>query len=370
MFGNVKFDFNYDPVQIGYDSISMNFSYTDVCLSDSSGKLLFYCNGVYVANATDEIIQNGDSINAGYVEYVWDPGLATYGNQVPRGILALPSVSVVGQYYLIHSFLDTIPGQEGADVSKILTTLVDMNANNGQGKVLYKNEQLLSGSLSESLSATRHGNGRDWWLLVQKDSTNFFYQILLDSSGCHVTDSSYIGVAMPIGGQDQSCFSPDGTKFLYYGLGYGLSVFDFDRCTGTLSNPQYLPQSVVNDTGSGALGISVSPDSRFLYLGNEWKLLQLDLWSSNLQASIDTVAVLDGWQYGVPYRQNYFETSQLAPDGKIYIACGDVPVINIIDSPSVKGTGCHVIQHYPIGELAWCLPNYPNYRLGALTESQ
>ncbi len=370
--GNEKFDFNYNPVQIGFDSIAMNFAQTDVSISDSNGNLLFYSNGIYVANALGDTIANGDSLNAGYVPYVWNPLIEGDGYTLPQGLLALPNAYQPNQYYLVQSFLDTIPGSGGANIynAKILNTLVDMSANGGLGSVIYKNEPIINVECSFNLTAAKHGNGRDWWLILHKLSSTCYYVVLLDSTGFQIVDSVCRGPVDPSGDGGTICFSPDGSKFIYFGAAIGLSVFDFDRCTGALTNLQYIPSSTILTTGDIYLTCSVSPNSRFLYASNGYQLFQFDLWSNNLLGSLDTVAVLDGWFLVDSFLQNYFETSQIGPDGKIYISCGDLPVINIIDSPDLQGTACNVIQHYVMPEYAYSPPNYPNYRLGALTQSQ
>ena len=170
--GNVKLDFNYNPVQIGFDSITLNFQGTDVSFSDSNGKLLFYSNGVSVYNGLNEMMENGDSLNAGYIEDVWDTFYLIQGLPLSQAILALPHIGDPKQYYLIHSFGDSIPGTEGNGnyTNAILNTLVDMNANAGDGNVVYKNQPIISNDsgLNESLASVKHGDGRDWWLIAQR----------------------------------------------------------------------------------------------------------------------------------------------------------------------------------------------------------
>ena len=90
-------------------------------------------------------------------------------------------------------------------------------------------------------------------------------------------------------------------------------MLDFDRCTGTLSNPVRLDWDSVP---SGGGGVAVSPNSRFLYLSSGGTVQQYDLWASDLAASMQVVAVYDGTL--VPYPANFFQMMS-GPDGKIYI---------------------------------------------------
>lgn len=263
-FGNIKMDFDSLPVQPVYDSIGMNFLLTDVTMSDTNGNLLFYSNGIYVANYLDETIANGDSLDAGYVIYVWNPDLSLLGYKTPQGMIAIPDVANPNRYYLFHSFVDTGTDQ-GLYWSKILNTLVDMSANGGLGQVIYKNQPLVIDTLGYALQAVRHGNGRDWWLLVQKENTNCYYRILLDSAGPHVQpDLNCLGDSMPNGNLSRACFSPDGSKYVYLGAYSGLSIYDFDRCTGNLSNAINLPLPVIVASTWLGLGVAISPNNRYL----------------------------------------------------------------------------------------------------------
>jgi hypothetical protein len=238
-FGNNKFNFNDTPMQLQYDSLGMNFDFTSTIISGTSGNLLFYTNGIYVANWLDEKVENGDSLNAGYVSYVWDPSVALNGYRNIEGIISIPDISDGNRYYLIHSFEDSLPGTNGAGIygAKILVTLVDMSANGGLGQVIFKNQVLVSDSLGDEIQATRHGNGVDWWLLIQKRNSNCFYRILIDSLGCQVmADLACLGAVTPFGDLGAMCFSPDGSKFVHVSTSSGINIYDFDRCTGTLSN--------------------------------------------------------------------------------------------------------------------------------------
>jgi hypothetical protein len=377
--GVVKLDFNQNPVQVSFDSIATDFQATDVCFSDSNGNLLFYSNGTRVVNAHDNIIENGDSLNFGYLLYD-DAGYTidtVLGDVAPQGIIALPNPASGNQYYLVYAFGDTTPFVEGGGnyVAKILTALVDMQANGGLGQIIYKDSSILEGvgELGESVPAVKHGNGRDWWLLAQKRNTNCFYEILLDSSGPHVTDTFCLGPTVPSGYQDQSCFSPDGSKFAYFANTSGLSVYDFDRCTGKLSNAKYLSYSDLKDTARFVVGIAISPNSRFLYASLVAHLYQLDLWNDNLLNSLDTIGIFESlWNDCGTTSPSTSGYCQLAPDGKIYITgIGGAPFYHVINNPDEQGSTCNLVQYgLSLPTLEEGIPNYPNYRLGALTQSQ
>ena len=176
---------------------------------------------------------------------------------------------------------------------------------------------------------------------------------------------------------DQSCFSPDGSRFVYLSYFNGLNIFDFDRCTGSLSNLRQIYLDSIDDSlttyyGYGVImGIAISPNSRFLYLSLDHHVYQLDLWSDDIYGHIDTIATYDGWYWYTPLIGSYFGSCQLGPDGRIYISCNsNIPYYHVINNPDDSGAACNLVQRgVPLPVTEQGLPNYPNYRLSALTGS-
>ncbi len=55
-----------------------------------------------------------------------------------------------------------------------------MFANNGKGKVILKNQVLRGPVLKEwALTAVKHGNGQDWWIIIPKEKVNIYNMYLL-----------------------------------------------------------------------------------------------------------------------------------------------------------------------------------------------
>jgi WD40 repeat protein len=264
-----------------------------------------------------------------------------------------------------------VPGSQEENIytPQILSTYFNKFANNGQGNVIYKNRTLLQGDLGQQVPAVKHGNGKDWWLLIQSRNTNCFYPVLLTDTGLQVMASQTCG-GQPVGDTDITsvAFSPDGSKFAHFAVYGGLNIYNFDRCTGELSSPIYYPLDIAKDSSWLGNGIAFSPNSRFLYVSATKIVLQFDMWASNILASIDTVAVYDGFKFPLG---SYFDEAQLGPDGKIYISCGNSELdYHVIKNPDGKGDSCSFAQHsILLTSPSVCVPYFPNYRLGALTGS-
>ena len=263
----------------------------------------------------------------------------------------------------------------------MLYSIVDISLNDGLGDLAEINTPLITGDtlLSGNFSACRHANGRDWWLLFATHQDNLFYRVLLNANGASLAGTQHIGENPPAG--SEVCFSPDGTKYIIYswngecieGTGpcqYALHIYDFDRCTGMLSNAQEHIFEFINFYGFCA----VSPSSRYLYISEPVAIRQCDLLADDIFASCEVVADLDyfedtlltTWQYSP-----WFNRMQLAPDGKIYISGGACHYLHTIDNPDAAGVACNVNQHsIELPTINGYTNGYfPNFRLGPLDGS-
>lgn len=290
------------------------------------------------------------------------------GMHLSQSHLILSKPGTAGIYYLIHSTLDNpaSPPAPNSAYSLYLTT-VDMALDGSLGGVISKNEVILQDTLNTGkITAVRHANGRDWWVLCHKWGTTLYYRLLVTPQGVAVDGTQSIGIMRSVDA-GQVCFSPQGDRFAYYYPGpRGLEVFDFDRCTGLLSNPVQVPTV---STGAAA-GVAFSPNGRFVYVSSSPNVYQFDTEAPDIAASQVLVAEWDGFYSPSPPFATLFDIAQLAPDGKIYIATGNGTLhLHVIHDPDQPGLACNLEQHgvelprYFMNSL----PNHPNYHLGALS---
>ena len=361
-FGISILDFTDGSLSIENNQvIEMNFQDTNAGICDEQGNLLFYFNGIYIEDASFQTMENGEELNE------WNLG----GYDLPQGGLILPSPGDENQYFLLHSeegYID-YPGWY-LEVVGLYYSIVDMQENNGLGAVVLKKEPLIIDTLEYGkITATKHANGRDWWILMNESHSNRYYKMLLDDNGLSVVDAQEIGLPT-IQGDGQSVFSPDGTKYVMFNTvdltqGQFIEIYDFDRCTGYLDNHRRIQY----DEDAYAGGVAISPNSRFLYVSSYTKIYQFDLWEADIEASKKTVAEYDGFVSPLPTR---FYQAQLAADGKIYITCtNSVNILHVIHSPNLEGLACRVEQHgiqLPTYN-SFAAPNFPNYRLGPIDGS-
>ena len=372
LFGGSFMDFNFEPVRIYSEDHPLFFNLTNASVCDGNGKLAFYTSGVFIANGAHEFIENGDDLAAG-ARLGWDEMLP-----ITQGAIVLTFPQKEDAYNLIHIGLSWNSAQ-GVSGSPLLHTIVDMKDNNGKGRVIKKNgvitEALLAGG---RLTATRHANGRDWWVVNAGSDDETYYKHLVTPDTIFLNDTQEME-SIIWDGLGAAVFAPDGSKYVFFTQNNieknYVYLYDFDRCTGQLSNELRIELLDAPPEIKG--GVSISSNSRFLYVSSYYELYQFDLLAEDIEHSVDTIAIYDEIEYKVPgfdslFLSTGFSYAQLAPDGKIYInTTGATNLLHVIHQPNLKGDSYQFeIRGVELPTLnSFSMPNFPNYRLGALEGS-
>lgn len=363
-----RLDFSRRPPGIMPFQAPIIFDGTSAMISDAEGQLLFYSNGCRIINAAHQLMENGDSLNPGQDFNIWcDTSIySAYPAGTQSGMI-LPDPGDDQVYHFFHkkTILVSEPSL-AVFTTELFRTTVDLRFNDGLGKVTEKNIPVLSDTLSYGeLTAVKHANGRDWWIICAQWHSNEYYTIRLSDGGMDTIFLQTIGKpATGYGGQ--TVFSPDGRYFARYETQDDLFLFDFDRSTGLLSNFQFIPVEDEEDDLNGA-GLAFSPSSRFLYASYQNFIYQFDLQAADVAASRTIVAEWDGF---VDFYTTQFRRAQLGPDCKIYVFARAGQYIHLIHEPDVAGPACRVEQRAV--ELPWdyfrAAPLFPHYRLGPLED--
>jgi hypothetical protein len=342
---------------------NMGFFAINTIVNDESGNLLFYTNGIYIANTYHDTLLNSQNYNPGYAS-----NMNSYGLNLTQSVVILPYPEDSLKYITFHCsaerFYDgTIYQWQPTHLSY---SKVDMNLDQGLGGIPFneKNITIINDTLIYGhMVATKHANGRDWWVLMHRYYSDKFYKVLVTPDTIQVFDQN-IGSLITDDVWGQAVFSPDGSKYVLF-TDHALDLYDFDRCSGELTNHQslYFPDSVYRT------GIAFSPNNRFLYANTQLNIFQYDLWATNIDSSVQLVAP---WSPAYLPTATIFWNSQLAPDGKIYIGTfGGNSILHYIDQPDAAGVSCNVVQNsflLPVINNA-TVPTYPNYQLGRLIGS-
>lgn len=371
-FGSSFVDFNtVDGNPIFYESKykRIDFAATSANICNTEGNYLFSSNGAFIEGPTDELMENSDKLD-GETMY---PDL---GQSISQGVLILPVGNNMNKYFLFHTQVNHFINY-GLAISDLYFSLIDMEMNNGKGKVLIKRKNLLHDTLMAGcLTAVKHANGQDWWLIVSSDKKMEYSIFLISDENVKL----YSTVDFPINNNrefGQSFFSNDG-KYFVSALNdnvlskYNIHFFNFDRCEGKLYNYQHFKLPYYEGLGPGC---SFSPDNKYLYASTIDHLYQFEIVNDSLK-NRTTIAEYDGYReyhppnWMIPTR---FGQMQQAPDGRIYGQenFNAFNALHVINHPNKKGKNCDFVQHGVLTPTPkGCVPNFPNYRLGPIDGSQ
>lgn len=375
-FGGTKIDFSNMKPEFTHFPLPYHFGFDMPCsISDENGKLQFYSSGCSIYGADDKLIENGDDLAPGYFQSI-ECDQPSYGYDSYQDMMILPWPGQEGKYVYFHHSkeMDIVSG-------KILYTVVDMYQNNFKGKVIKKN-QVLRGpvKIEGAFTAVKHGNGRDWWIIIPQENVNIYNLYLLTPGGIegpYPQDLEDSTAALYGKTGWNVVASPDGKKFARVTLSWlpdgqkfnRIFLYDFDRCSGELSNPQVIR---VDDPEAYASWAAISPNSRYMYFQMaQTKLYQFDLQAPDIPASKQLIGEYDGFKTPKGF-WGTFHAMALAPDNKIYMCCtSGINIYHTIHNPDKPGQACTFRQHDL--ELPAVnnnlMPNYPNYRLGPLDDS-
>lgn len=354
---SIVLDFNVPGVYMDTFYRGMTMGYFNANISDDDGKLLLYSNGCRIRNGDHSNIPETLSLSPGDVNYEYCiVGRSDY--PVFEGGLFLPFFNG-STILLLHQRLIIESNPTQVYVDSLFYSSVRREGD--QYILQEKTVPIVGGKLTDgNVEAVKSKRVGAWWVIQGEKSSNRYFTILLDSARVDTVFAQAIGDTTYWGSASgQAVFSPDGTRYARYNFKDDLSLFDFDRETGLLSNFRKIH---VADSGNIG-GLAFSPSGRFLYACSRWDMYQFDTWEEDVEASKVHLGHYDG--YVDPFPAMFYHM-QLGPDCRIYIGTSNgVKVWHIIHHPDEKGVACGFEQHglhFPVSNSI-TMPNFPNYRL-------
>lgn len=360
-YQNCGIDFNSGVADTFSLYRPLNFVWTNTSVCDTNGTLLFYSNGISINNRMNLPLQNDSNFNPGYFSTVYPDGL-----HIIDASITLSNPSYSDKYFIIHESSDTVNfGTYTLPVPISLSySEIDMTLDSGLGGIIQnrKNIHIIDDTLIiGKLTAIKHGNGRDWWVITHEMNSSLFYKIFVTPDSICLADTQTIGPLVVLNRFGQAVFSPDGSKYAIQNTDTTVTVYDFDRCSGMFSNPVLL---IVADSTLYLTGESFSPSGRFLYINNSNYIRQYDMNAPDIYLSEQIVGVWDAIQANSRFRVN-----RLAPDGRIYIAPRDGGLtLHYIEYPDSLGISCGVRQDAFITPTPniYAFPNVGGFNLGPI----
>lgn len=326
---NAGLTFNTNPISVLNNSALLSTE-GSAAISTAEGNLLFYTNGQTVWNKLNKPMPNGS-------------GLVGNSNTTQSAII-VPKPKSKNIYYVFT--LDDLGGSNGLSYSE-----VDMNLDGGLGSITSNKNIFLQSALSEKLTAIRHGNGTDYWVLVHGNNSKDFLAFKITENGVQVSPiKSTVGSIHPnlFGTIGYMKFSPNGEKVACAvgGTGNFVEVLDFDDLTGKLSNAMRL------DFTDAPYGIEFSPNSEKLYTSAGSSIFQYTI------PPITNESLLSISQKEIGVNAPVWAL-QLGPDKKIY-ACKQGKSLAVISSPNNE-IGTINFQDDDLNIFNTAIQGFPNF---------
>jgi uncharacterized protein (TIGR02145 family) len=316
------------PVFLSGNPMHIGASLAEASVSDSSGTHLFFSNGLKIYNRNKVIMPNGSGL---------------LGGEVDCQVMAVQEVTNHDLYYLFTVHHRPFQGSGDTLVGSYFS-VIDMQLDGGLGDIVtgMKNIRLTMGdSVYTQLTATRHQNNRDAWVVVLEHGKVIQYlAFLINSSGLNLTPvvspstlknsvwnsgSGGISSFMRISQNGEYLLCTDSlTEMCLFNTLTGVVTPKFRFWAGTGNKP--------------AESQEFSIDSRYVYFTTStltpWRaVVQYDMMNPDSNSFMDSRKVVgDSCGYSI----------QMAPDGKIYVSgMNAYDSLQRINNPSAPGAACN-----------------------------
>ncbi|MCX6216197.1 gliding motility-associated C-terminal domain-containing protein [Spirosoma sp.] len=282
-------------------------------VSDEKGQLLFYTDGSTIWNRNHTVM----------------PGATGLGGSSAstQSALIVPYQNSTGRFYVFSV----------SPATGVQYAIVNMTLAGGMGGLETKNK-VVTASSTEKITAIRHCNNLNNWIITHEKGNNVFRVNLLNDNGL-IPDAAQYAVGS-VHQQNKGYMKPshDGKKLAVAvsdGTAGGfLEVLDFDNKTGAISNAVKLTDPAIE----GAYGVEFSGDNTLIYLST---LVSKKIY----QISADKLVV--NATVSVQLQQNSSKgvgALQLAVDGRIYGALPGEEYLMAITQPNQAGPGCGLVS--------------------------
>ncbi len=221
---------------------------------------------------------------------------------------------------------------------------VDISMQGGLGAVTANKNIFLYGHSTEKLTAARHSNGVDVWVITKQLGNTIWNVFKVDCNGVHTTPvASSAGYLADPQSVDVNVgylkASPDGTKIASVNTVDGVwELLQFDASTGIVSN------GITFSEGMWPFGAEFSPDSRLLYIGIEQLPTAQEGAVYQYNVTVHDSAAIIATETLVSNTDQYVGGLQLGPDNKIYCALDFATSLSVINSPNTPGIACNFVD--------------------------
>ena len=333
---NAGIDFNSGaPVALTDGALNTSEGCASIC--DAQGNLLFYTDGSSIWSQNHQVMPNG---------------YALFGHASSTQSAIIVKKPGLNSIYLVFT-ITQLAGIHGLCYSE-----VDMSLNQGWGDVnSIKNINLVSHAC-EKITAIKHKNNVDYWIITKLFNSDAFYSYLLSETGVNpIPVQSNVGITVADDFHFHSIgylrASPDGKRIACANQGiFTVELFDFDKTTGYLNNPI----SLNNVNSMGIYGVEFSPNNKLLYVSEKNNIIQYEVTAGSAAAILNS-------RKKIGSDLAPLGAIQLGPDKRIYIARGLRDSLGVINEPDLLGNACNYVHNgfYLAGKKSTIgLPTFTN----------
>ncbi|MDT8393839.1 MAG: gliding motility-associated C-terminal domain-containing protein [Bacteroidales bacterium] len=334
---NAGIDFSSgEPVAIYDNALSSGgTSRAFIAMSDTNSNLLFYSNGLAIRNRNHQPIDNT------YMPASYD-------------VISFPVYGSDHEYYVFSA-----PNFYLGPLNAFYYGIVDMSLNGGLGGVSEPVHMSSVWDPDQKLTATRHKNKKDAWVVTRRITEEYYASILVTGDSVHTqpvlspapsfVEDTMWGVSQLNG---QIRISYDNKYLINTNNGLDVQsdssdrveVCKFDDNTGVITYLYYFRIRDADDIWA-PIGAEFSPDSKYLYISGFTDYSDIGfVFQFDMQHIEDSAAFLQS-RILVGQDMRMFGM-QLARDGKIYITLrpegpGETPYLSVINDPWKQGTACN-----------------------------
>jgi gliding motility-associated-like protein len=336
---NAGVDFN-SGVPVALTDGAMNQEEGCAVICDANGNLLFYTNGMTIWNRFHQAMPNGTDL-LGHISS------------------AQSSIIVPLPLYDSLFYVFTVDSEKNNLQNGFRYTVVDIRLDNQRGDVVVAEKNvLIAGPVTEKLTAVKHSNGTDVWIIVHAWESDKFLCFRLTPDGMFPDPVESETNSMVSGDYRNAIgllkFSPQNTYLASTTNAIGeLELFHFDPATGQVTDHLMLLP------GDDVYGIEFSPDNTKLYTTiranyQEGELLQYDLSAGNAQDIANSMTV-------IYHHSKRMYALQMGPDGLIYLSNLFHTHLGVINDPDEKGTACNYNNDGVFLDGRKCIVGLPNF---------
>ncbi|MGQ0701041.1 MAG: DUF642 domain-containing protein [Panacagrimonas sp.] len=335
----LDFGVNGSPPISSLNSVNGIIPEGSAVITDTSGNLLFYTDGLSVRDRNNNVMPNGTGLGG--------------SNSATQTALAFPSLTQPGIYFVVGNNTVTPGG------GSLFYSVIDMSLNGGNGAVTATKAVLLgaAGSASEALNAVPNADGTGFYVLTSTVGSPNVLAYEFDGAG-PVTGTAIVSVMSNNNpdGFGTITLSPDLSQVLLM-VGGRLRVLDLDASTGQLT------QRFGFDPGVGGSPYSAdySPSGDYIYYSTIFsgaKIVRYKLAGAGSSAEVMASGVNLGAALGSGGGM------RRGPDGNMYGANVNTAFLGVVSQPDDPVSPMYVNNGFPLIAGSQSRFNLPTFVTG------